>query len=344
MDHPEADPGNMYPLPNQDDQVSLGLLAGKSREALVALRRRTPVSPLIESKILSDLTGARILLKCDQMLPTGAFKFRGAFNKLVSLPEAQRKMGVITASTGNHGLAVATVAAELGIVATIHAPEHASRAKLEAIRGLGANIILHAADPLTIELEARRISERTGQVYVSPYNDLDVIAGQGTCGLEIIDEASVDAVVLSVGGGGLLCGVGAVLRTERPKTELVAVWPEHAQSLLHSMSAGRAVDVEELPTLADGTAGGVEPGSVTISLANKIAPSSVLASELDIIAAIVLLARDERLIVEGSAALAVAGLRSCAPRLEGKTVAVILCGRNISYDKFEQAFKAGNGE
>ena len=344
MEHPEADPANLHSVSNQDDQVRLGLLAGKSREALVALRRRTPASPLIESKVLSALTGARVLLKCDQMLPTGAFKFRGAFNKLVSLPEARREMGVITASTGNHGLAIATVAAEMGIAATIHAPEQASSAKLEAIRALGASVVLHAADPLTIELEARRISERTGQVFVSPYNDLDVIAGQGTCGLEIIDEAQVDAVVLSVGGGGLLCGVGAVLRTECPKAELVAVWPENAQSLFHSMRAGRAVEVEEFPTIADGTAGGVEPGSVTISLAGEIAPRSAVVPERDIASAMVLLARDERLIVEGSAALAVAGLRSCAPRLKGKTVAVILCGRNISYEKFEQVFTAGKGE
>ena len=154
--------------------------------------------------------------------------------------------------------------------------------------------MLHAADPLTIELEARRISERTGQVFVSPYNDLDVIAGQGTCGLEIIDEAQVDAVVLSVGGGGLLCGVGAVLRTECPKAELVAVWPENAQSLFHSMRAGRAVEVEEFPTIADGTAGGVEPGSVTISLAGEIAPRSAVVPERDIASAMVLLARDGR--------------------------------------------------
>ncbi|MBR9808485.1 MAG: threonine/serine dehydratase [Alphaproteobacteria bacterium] len=343
MERPEDIRGDLPSLPHLEDQVSLAFLAKKSREALVDLRRRTRASPLVKSQALSRLTGAEVLLKCDQMLPTGAFKFRGAFNKLTSLQEAQRKMGVMTASTGNHGLAVATVAAELGISATIHASEQASRAKLDAIRALGAEIVLHAADPLTIELEARRISECTGQVFVSPYNDLDVIAGQGTCGLEIIDEAPIDAVVLSVGGGGLLCGVGAALRTECPNAELMAVWPENAPSLFHSMKAGRAVEVEEFPTIADATAGGVEPGSVTISLASKIAPNTSLVSEQGIAAAMVLLAREERLIVEGSAALAVAGLMSRGQSLAGKTVAVILCGRNISYEKFEQAFLADKG-
>lgn len=340
MQRSEDDLGQFAPPTGGEQQVDLGFLANNSRKALSALRRRTPASPLIESKVLSQLTNANVLLKCDQMLPTGAFKFRGAFNKLTSLSEAQRSMGVMTASTGNHGLAVATVAAERGINATIHAPEQASRAKLDAIRALGAKVVLHAADPLTIELEARRISEQTGQVFVSPYNDLDVIAGQGTCGLEIIDEATVDAVVLSVGGGGLLCGVGATLRTERPSAELLAVWPENAPSLFHSMKAGRAVEVEEFPTLADGTAGGVEPGSVTISLASKIAPRSALVPEREIAAAMRLLAHEERLIVEGSAALAVAGLLSSAKRFAGMTVAVILCGRNISFEKFEQALSA----
>ncbi|KCZ53644.1 hypothetical protein HY29_16630 [Hyphomonas beringensis] len=343
MERPERDPGNFPSSQDGEGQVDLGFLADKSHEALTVLRRRTPASPLIESRVLSDLTGAKVLLKCDQMLPTGAFKFRGAFNKLMSLPEAQRQLGVTTASTGNHGLAVATVAAELGITATIHAPEHASRAKVDAIRALGATVVLHTADQLTIELEARQISERMGRVFVSPYNDLEVIAGQGTCGLEILEEAPVDAVVVAVGGGGLLCGVGAALRTGCPNAELLAVWPENAPSLFQSMKAGRAVDVDEFPTLADGTAGGVEPGSVTISLASKIAPRSALVSERDIAAAMVLLAHEERLIVEGSAALAVAGFIACAQSFAGKTVAIVLCGRNISYEKFEQALAVGKG-
>jgi threonine dehydratase len=278
------------------------------------------------------------------MLPTGAFKFRGAFAKLALLSADQRKRGVVTASTGNHGLAIATVAADLGIHATIHAPEVASPAKLSAIRALGAEVVLHAADPLTIEMKARRIADEAGSIFVSPYNDLDVIAGQGTCALEIIDATSFDAVILSVGGGGLLCGVGAALRTECPTAELIAVWPENATSLLHAMKAGHAVEVEEYPTISDATAGGVEPGSVTIPLARLIAPTPVLSSEKEIARAMSLLAHEERLIVEGSAALAVAGLLSCAPRLKGKTVAVILCGRNISYEKYERVLATSQEE
>jgi threonine dehydratase len=317
------------------DVPSLETVARLARGAVARLRDRALPSPLVESEFLSQRFGCRVLLKCEQFLPTGSFKFRGAYNKLSNMSDSEKALGIVTASTGNHGLALATVASEAGIPITVHATQNASTRKIEAIRSLGAKVELHDADPLTVELLARRLASESGAVYVSPYNDVDVIAGQGGCAAEILDDGrKVDVVVVSVGGGGLLSGIGAVLRKEAPDVEVIAAWPENAQSLLHSMRAGRAVDFDETPTLADGTAGGVEPGAVTINLAHTLDPTPVLVSELEIARSMRDLAMGDGLIVEGSAALALAALEKCAPRLAGKTAVVVLCGKNIALEKF----------
>tara|TARA_B100001179_G_scaffold230406_1_gene217908 strand:- start:1325 stop:2389 length:1065 start_codon:yes stop_codon:yes gene_type:complete len=329
------------PLPIQGDStlrelprqsVGLSSLASRARDAETALRSRLAPSPLIESPALSRELGCTVLLKCDFLLPTGSFKYRGAFEKLRQLRGSEAR--VITASTGNHGLAVATVGREMGIDVEVHAPASASSAKLDAIAALGAEITLHETDQLSVELAARAQAERSGRVYVSPYNDIDVAAGQGGCAVEIIGQADVDAIAVSVGGGGLLAGIGSVVRTSAPKAQILAAWPTNAPSLLHAMRAGRAVKVDESPTLSDATSGAVEDGSLTIPLARAIAPVPVLCSEAEIGHALALLARAERLIVEGAAALACAALFQQRDRLAGKTVAVVLCGRNIAFDKF----------
>lgn len=326
------------------DVPSLKAVAGLARGAVARLRDRTPPSPLVESEFLSQRFGCRVLLKCEQFLPTGSFKFRGAYNKLSNMSAREKAAGIVTASTGNHGLALATVASEEGIPITVHATQNASARKIEAIKALGAKVELHDADQLSVELLACQLAAENGAVYVSPYNNIDVIAGQGGCAAEILDDArKVDAVVVSVGGGGLLSGTGAVLRTEAPGVEVIAAWPENAQSLLHSMRAGRAVDFDETPTLADGTAGAVEPGAITINLAQMLEPTPVLVRETEIARSMRDLAMGEGLIVEGSAALALAALEKCASRLEGKTVVVVLCGKNIALEKFEAALSAEEG-
>lgn len=325
--------------------ASLSVVADLSRSAVANLRARAAPSPLVESEDLSRRLGCRVLLKCEQFLPTGSFKFRGAYNRLLALSAPERTNGLVTASTGNHGLALATVASEAGVPVTVHATQSASTRKIAAIKALGASVVLHDADPLTVELLARRLAGETGAVYVSPYNDRDVIAGQGGCAAELLNEdVRIDAVVVSVGGGGLLCGMGAVLRTEAPHVELIGAWPENAQSLLCAMRAGKAVPFNETPTLADGTAGAVEPGSITIDLARIIDPTPVLASEQEIIRSMKDLAAGDGLVVEGSAALALAALEKSASRLAGKTVVVVLCGKNIAPDMFNTVLALKEGE
>lgn len=322
-------------------RTRLANLAEGARDAARRLRARTPPSPLVHSPALSRLYGCEVLLKCEHLLPTGSFKFRGAFNKLSGLSPRDRRRGVIAASTGNHGLALATAGREMAIQVTVHAPASASRAKLDAMADQGAKVILHDGEPLVAEQAARKAAAQEGRAYVSPYNDLDVIAGQGSLAVELAAQAeSLDAVVVSVGGGGLLAGVGAALRRERPQTRLVGAWPAHAPSLLRAMARGEAVAVDEKPTLSDATAGGVEPGAVTIDLAVALDPVCVEVEEAEIAAAMRRIAEHEHWMVEGAAGLALAGLAACAERFAGGVVAVVICGRNITLDRFLGAVAA----
>lgn len=317
-------------------------IAQGAAKAATRLRSHAPATPLVHSAALSARFGCRLLLKCEHLLPSGSFKFRGALNKLVELQEAGHDRGVVAASTGNHGAAVAAVGRRLGIPVVVHAPAAASPAKLSAIAAEGATIILHDADGLEAELAARAAADREGLPYVSPYNDRDVIAGQGSMAVEMLEqEPSIDAVALSVGGGGLLCGVGSVLAVHAPDIELVGAWPANANSLLEAMRAGRAVETVESPTLSDATAGGIEADAITIGLAASLAPTCTLAPEARIAAAMRMIAEDEHWIVEGAAGVALAGLENMAPRLRGRTVAVVLCGRNIAFDRFRAATNEG---
>ncbi|WP_374345578.1 threonine/serine dehydratase [Phenylobacterium sp.] len=309
-----------------------------------AVRELFPPTPLELSPVLSEQLGCEVLLKCEHLAPTGSFKIRGALNKVRLLTEDQRRRGVVTASTGNHGQGVALAAARAGVAATVYASTEASPAKLAAIRARGAELVLLEADSLAVELEARRVAEASGRVYISPYNDLDVIAGQGTIGLELSRQAEeLDAVFVGTGGGGLVSGIGAALRMLSPRTRVAACWPRNSAALLRAMEAGEVVDYEELPTLSDATAGAVEPGAVTIPLARQVVDDTFEVEEADIARALRDLAASDHWIVEGSAALALAGLAVNRERFQGRRVAVILCGRNIALERFLGAIERGVG-
>ena len=194
--------------------------------------------------------------------------------------------------------------------------------------------------PLEAELLARRQAAEHGKVYISPYNDLDVIAGQGTLGMELVEQApDLDAVFLSVGGGGLIGGVGTALKALNPRVRVVGVWPQNSPCMLRAMQAGQIVDVEEQETLSDGTAGAVEPGSVTLALCRDVIDETVTVSEAEIGRAMRMVADAEHWIVEGAAGVALAGLVKRAESFRGQKVAVVLCGRNIALEKFLYAIE-----
>jgi threonine dehydratase len=195
--------------------------------------------------------------------------------------------------------------------------------------------------PLDVELEARRQAELHGKTYISPYNDIDVVAGQGTIGVELARQApDLAAVFVSVGGGGLISGIGTALKRLSPHTRVVGVWPENSPCMLAAMKAGAIVDVEESPTLSDATAGAVEAGSVTFPICSEVIDDTLTVTETEIASAMRTVAQTDRWIIEGAAGVAVAGLLKSTAQYQGRKVAAIVCGRNIAFDKFLRAIEA----
>jgi threonine dehydratase len=243
---------------------------------------------------------------------------------------------VVTASTGNHGRGVAHALNVVGARGTIYLPTIVSAGKLEALRRYPSVALeLYSPDSDETEMHARKVAEESGRVYISPYNDRDVIAGQGTVGVELSRQfsaidAALDAVFVAVGGGGLVSGMASYLKAVHPGIAIVGCWPEHAPALHASLRAGRIVSVAEKPTLSDGTAGGLEPGSITFDLARELIDDCVLVSEAEIADAIRFVLVEHHLVIEGSAGVAVAAYRKTAAQHAGKRIAIVLCGGNIS--------------
>jgi threonine dehydratase len=216
---------------------------------------------------------------------------------------------------------------------TIVVSASASPYKVAKLADAGLEVVTHDGDPMAAELTARALAEREGRVYVSPYNDPDVVAGQGTIGVELVRQLpDVDVVYVAVGGGGLAAGVAAAVKSVRPGATLVGCWPEHATAMLASIRAGRIVEVEERPTLSDGTAGNLEPGSVTLPLCAALIDEHVTVSEDAIAAGMRDAALGDHLVVEGAAGVAIAGYRAAVaarPELVGRASAIVLCGGNL---------------
>ncbi|HFG9648430.1 TPA: threonine/serine dehydratase [Yersinia enterocolitica] len=305
------------------------------KEANQALRPQVRVTPLEYSPLLSQHSGCEIYLKCEHLQHTGSFKFRGASNKLRLLTDEQRQRGVITASTGNHGQAMALAGKLAGVKATIYAPEQAAAIKLEAIRALGGEVELIPGDALNAELAADSAAQQQGKIYISPYNDRQIIAGQGTCGMEMVEQQpDLDAVFVAVGGGGLISGIATVLKKLSDKTQIIGCWPANATSMYTSLENGKIQEVAEQETLSDGTAGGVEPGAITFALCQQLIDQKVLVSEQEIKDAMRLIAHTDRWMIEGAAGVALAAALKQAPLWQGKKVAVVLCGKNIVLKKY----------
>ncbi|MFC0228979.1 threonine/serine dehydratase [Serratia aquatilis] len=307
------------------------------------LRPQVRVTPLEHSLLLSQQLGCELYLKCDQLQHTGSFKFRGASNKLRLLSDEQRQRGVIAASSGNHGQAIALAGKQMGINVTVYAPESAAAIKLETISALGGEVVQIPGDGLNAELAGEKAAREQGKVYISPYNDAQVIAGQGTCGMEIVEQQpDLDAVFVAVGGGGYVAGIGTVLKRLSSKTQVIACWPQNATSMYSALEAGHIYPVEEQDTLSDGTAGGVEPGAITFPLCQQVIDRKVLVSEDEIKQAMRMIAASDRWIIEGAAGVALAAACKLAPEFQGKKVAVVLCGKNIVLEKYLQAVSHEN--
>ena len=297
------------------------------------------IRPLVRETSLEYSVDLGAWLKLEHLQRTGSFKFRGACNRIALLTPAQAAAGVVTASNGNHGLGVAAAAQARGVASQVFVSSHVSPRKARRIEALGARLHRAGDDPLSAELAARGAAEEAGRVFISPYNDIDVMAGQGTIGVEMLRQLpELDAVFVAVGGGGLIGGIGGYLKEARPSVEMVGCWPENSPVMYECMRAGRVVDVPERPTLSESTAGGLEPGSVTLDVCRRIIDRTVFVSEEEIRDAMRLVLRTEHWLIEGAAAVAVAAFRKDAARYEGKRVAIVLCGRNLSPEAFHLVF------
>jgi threonine dehydratase len=290
------------------------------------------IAPYIRETPLEECAlGPGVFLKLEHLQHTGSFKFRGASNKIALLTPEQAARGVVTASNGNHGLGVAAAARARNIAAEVFVSSHVSPAKARRIEAQGARLHPAGDDPLTAELAARQAAGESGRVFISPYNDLDVAAGQGTIAVELTRQLpDLDAVFVAVGGGGLIGGIGAYLKEVSPRTEVVGCWPENSPVMYECLRAGRIVDVPETPTLSESTAGGLEPGSVTFELCRRAIDRSVLVTEDEILQAMRWMLENEHWLIEGAAGVAVAACIKEARRYEGRKVAVVICGRNVS--------------
>jgi threonine dehydratase len=300
------------------------------------------ISPCVESIPLSQLTGAHVFCKLDYLQRTGSFKERGARNALLLLTDEQRQRGVIAASAGNHAQGVAYHGSLLGIPVTVVMPKFAALIKVTNCRHLGANVILHGADLGEARALAEEIAHSKGLTFIHPFDNADVMAGQGTMALEILEQTpDVDAVVVPVGGGGLLAGIGTVFKALRPRAKVVGVEPDHAACLTAARAAGHPVPVTLSPTLADGLAVPLL-GKLPFAVLQRVVDEVVTVDEAHIALAILRLIELEKSVVEGGGAAPLAAfLAGKLDNLQGKQVVLTLCGGNIDLTMLGRVIEVG---
>jgi threonine dehydratase len=344
-------------------RTAASLIATLPRDIELAARRISPhiyQTPLFYSDYLSELNDGAVYLKLESEQVTGSFKARGALNKIMSLSADELNRGVMTSSTGNHGqgfaraLSIVTAMTTNGTTASnnnpksrgiIYLPQGANDSKIEALKMYKGAVRLkyHAStDCVETEIFAKQQAYEYNMTWVAPYNDPVVIAGQGTVGREIWNaQPNVDVVLVTVGGGGLISGIAAWFRAVNPHVQVIGCQPEASPEMFRSVQKGEIVTMNDKerqqPTLSDGSAGGIEPGAITFDLCRELVHDFILVSEDEIADAIRFVAHKHHKIIEGAAGVAVAAYRKQAnqPKFDGKTVAVVVCGSNISADKLK---------
>ena len=286
-------------------------------------------SPCPYSLSLSRLTGCEIYCKLDHLQMTGSFKERGARNKLLLLGEEGRRRGVVAASAGNHALALAYHGGDLGVRVTVAMPKWAPLIKVKNCRAFGANVIQHGETYDEARTHARALSEKQGLIYVPGFDDPDIIAGQGTVGLEILEDVpDVEAIIVPVGGGGLIAGVGRAVKSLKANVRIIGVEPVNAPTLHESLKRGQVTRIDTKPTLADGLAV-AEVGKLCFEIARETMDELVLVNEAEIARAVLRLLEHEKTVVEGAGAVSLSAAVDESLGLKGKKVVLLLSGGNI---------------
>ena len=313
------------------------------RDAQKAVAPFIKTTPLTRSVFLSELCNGNVFLKLENLQVTNSFKIRGAFNKLLNLSRKEKTLGIITASAGNHGQAVAYAAQKLGFLAKVVVPKTAPHVKVNGIKRYGADLVLFGDNYDEAEQEAKDLAKKDRCAYISPYDDKLIIAGHGTAGLEIVEALpNVDAVVVPVGGGGLISGVSIAVKSIKRNVEVVGVQSEASPVMYESLIAGKIVNPPKTKTIAEGLSGGIEQGSLTFEIARKCIDRMLLVKEATIRHAVYLLWAREKQVVEGSGAAAIAPILEDNTLFKGKTVACVITGGNIDDELFKAILASEN--
>lgn len=316
-------------------------VAAAVEEAAERIRSRIVSTPCLWSAPLSERVGCPVWLKLENLQTTGSFKLRGALNKLLGESPQALGRGVVTASSGNHGLAVAYAARGLGCKATVFLAEDCAPTKRLALKSLGARLAVAGEDVVETEGAARRWAEQRGRIYVPPYNDSAVIAGQGTVGAEILaGTPEVASIYVAVGGGGLISGVAGYVRKNRPEARVVGCQPVNSDVMRRSLAAGEIVQWRSRPTLSDGTAGGIEANSITFEPCRDWVSEFITVTESQIARALSLIFGYHRMVVEGAAGVALAALLNDKAAGQRGPAVVVLCGANAGSEAIRSLLTA----
>jgi threonine dehydratase len=297
-------------------------------------------TPMVYSDTFSKLTDKEVFLKLENLQKSGSFKIRGAYYKLAQLSLFERKKGVVAASAGNHAQGVAFASSLLGVKASIVMPEGASLAKQMATRSYGGEVLLFGQDTDEALGYAKKLAE-SGKSFIHPFDDKEVIAGQGTIGLEILKEVpGVEAVIVPIGGGGLISGIATIVKKRRPRVKIIGVQSTHAPSAFLSLKRKRIVEVKGEPTLADGIAIR-RIGEVTFPIIQKVVDEIVTVQENEIAAAILMLMERKRVVAEGAGAAPLAALLSRRWKIRPKKVVLVISGGNIDVNLLDRIIEKG---
>ena len=300
-------------------------------------------TPLTRSVFLSDLCSGEVFLKLENLQVTNSFKVRGAVNKLLNLSRREKSLGIITASAGNHGQAVAYAAQKLGFPAKIVVPKTTPHVKVNGIKKYGADLVLFGENYDEAEQHAKDLAKKDGCAFISPYDDKLIIAGHGTAGLEIVEALpNVETVIVPVGGGGLISGVSIAVKSINPNAELVGVQSEASPVMYESLKAGKIVSPRKTKTIAEGLSGGIEKGSLTFEIARTCIDRMLLVKEATIRRAVYLLWTLEKQRAEGSGAAAIAPILEDNSLFKGKTVVCVITGGNIDDELFKDILASEN--
>lgn len=303
------------------------------------LRAHLSPTPLQHSRAFTDKARCHVYLKIESIQPIRAFKVRGALNKLIRLPEAQRAAGVITASAGNHGMGVAYAATVFKVPATVYVPETANPFKVQAIHRLGARVVPAGRNYSGAYAEALSAQRDSGATFIHAYDDPDVVAGQGTIAPELLaDLEDFDTVLVPIGGGGLIGGIALYLKAKKPGIKVIGVEPSGADAMHRSLRAGSIVTLERVNTIADGLAASA-PGELTFELAQRYVDEVILVEEAEMLRAIRLLFEWEHLLAEPAGAAALAALLYHHRPAPNERVVVILSGGNVTDEVMIRALR-----